>query len=565
MHESLASKNSQCFWKTWKNKIGKSTKRSVIIEGNLSSSEAAGEFAEFFRQTTSPNSMQFDNDKRKEYSNKIINYTGDILTHQFDFSAELTALALIKMEKGKSPGFDMLTVEHLNYSHPVVFSLLSNLFNAMLRNSYVPTDFGKGITIPIPKNDNLKGAQSIDSFRGITLSPVISKLFEHCILILCSDYFATSINQFGFKPKMGCHHAVYTVRKVVDYYIQNNSTMNLCLLDMAKGFDKVNHSMLLLKLMKRNVPVALVKLLQYWYSNSSNRVRWENLFSQPYKFLVGIRQGGVLSPVLFSVYVNDFLKSFRRFGCQFKGFSVSALMYADDLVLLSPSVTELQIMIEVCCRELALLDIKINSKKSNAIRIGNRCKVKCADLRADQEIIHWVNEAKYLGVYIQSSPKFKCNFDKTKVKYYRAANAILAKLGNKDNTAVTLKLLASTALPVLTYSIESLALNKSELISLNHPWDRSFQKVFHTFDIQITRHCQRYNGYLPISHYYCLRSMSFLRGLSLSPNLLLRDMYENSGREDICRLAGIFNCESESFLLRYKEIIYADFLDKLVQ
>ena len=159
--------------------------------------------------------------------------------------------------------------------------------------------------------------------------------------------------------------------------------------------------------------------------------------------MAGIRQGGVLSPVLFAIYVDDFLKSFRNFGCRYKGFSVSALMYADDLILLSPSVTELQTMIEKCCEELALLDIKINPKKSNAIRIGNRFKVNCAELCAGQEVILWVKEAKYLAIHILSGRKFKCSFNKSKVKYYRAANAILAKLGNKDNTSVTLNMLAS--------------------------------------------------------------------------------------------------------------------------
>src|SRR5277367_5613769 len=101
-------------------------------------------------------------------------------------------------------------------------------FNTMLDNCYVPADFCKGITIPIPKNENTKGMHSVDSFRGITLSPITSKLFEHCILLLFSDYFVTSCNQFGFKAKIGCPHAVYTVRKTGDYYVQNNSTVSLC-------------------------------------------------------------------------------------------------------------------------------------------------------------------------------------------------------------------------------------------------------------------------------------------------------------------------------------------------
>src|SRR2546426_9436468 len=121
------------------------------------------------------------------------------------------------MKCGKSAGFDEITVEHVMHCHPVIYSLLAKLFNLMLLNSYVPTDFGMGITLPIPKNDNTRGPQLIASFRGISLSPIISKIFEHCILILFSEYLLTSDNQFGFKAKVGCTHAVYTLRKVVEH------------------------------------------------------------------------------------------------------------------------------------------------------------------------------------------------------------------------------------------------------------------------------------------------------------------------------------------------------------
>src|SRR5580693_6297976 len=145
-------------------------------------------------------------------------------------------------------------------------------------------------------------------------------------------------------------------------------------------------------------------------------------------------------------------------------------MYADDLVLLAPSLPELQTMINVCYAELRLLDININSKKSNVTRIGSKFKTKCVDLYVGQDKLEWVTEVKYLGIYIMSGLKFKVNFDKTKAKFYRAANGILSKICAKNNTAVTLKLLSTMALPILTYAIEALGLNKSELISLDHPW-----------------------------------------------------------------------------------------------
>ena len=106
-----------------------------------------------------------------------------------------------------------------------------------------------------------------------------------------------------------------------------------------------------------------------------------------------MRQGGVLSPTLFAIYVNDVLNGFTSCGACFKGLSVSAIMYADDIVLLSPSVTELQQMLNYLHTELSMLDIKINVKKSNAIRIGNRFASKCDDLCV-KESIPWSKNGK---------------------------------------------------------------------------------------------------------------------------------------------------------------------------
>ena len=122
--------------------------------------------------------------------------------------------------------------------------------------------------------------------------------------------------------------------------------------------------------------------------------------------------------------------------------------------------------------ELVLLDLKINVKKSNAIRIGNRHAFKCVNLTLTEDI-PWTQNAKYLGVTIMSGTKFKCSLGNCKVTIYRAANAILAKIGNLNNKPVTVKLISTMALPILTYSAEALSLNKTELISLNHPWKRS--------------------------------------------------------------------------------------------
>ena len=67
-------------------------------------------------------------------------------------------------------------------------------------------------------------------------------------------------NQFGFKKGSGCDHAIYSVKKVVEHYVAGCSTVNVCLLDLSKAFDKIDRSALYLKLMDRSIPVLILNV-----------------------------------------------------------------------------------------------------------------------------------------------------------------------------------------------------------------------------------------------------------------------------------------------------------------
>ena len=185
------------------------------------------------------------------------------------------------------------------HCHPIIYSLLGKLFTKMLATGYIPSDFGRGIIIPLLKSDSTRGIHKIESFRGITLSPItVSKIFEHCLMEKLCDYLYTDDRQFVFKPNTGCFHALYTVRHVVDYFVENDSTVNLCLIDVSKAFDKLNHAVLFLKLMVRGIPATFIALLKKWYDNVVACVRWNNVISGTFEVTAGVRQGDILSPCL---------------------------------------------------------------------------------------------------------------------------------------------------------------------------------------------------------------------------------------------------------------------------
>jgi len=87
--------------------------------------------------------------------------------------------------------------------------------------------------------------------------------------------------------------------------------------------------------------------------------------------------------------------------------------------MISPSVSELQNIVSICERELNLLDMQINVRKSCCMRIGQRYNVKCADiLSGDGTPIMWVDSIRYLGIVIVRFCKFKCSLDNAKRSFF---------------------------------------------------------------------------------------------------------------------------------------------------
>ena len=178
----------------------------------------------------------------------------------------------------------------------------------------------------------------------------------------------------GFKKRLGCQHVIYTLKQISDYFTKGGSTVNICTLDIAKAFDKVNFYVLLDKLARRKLPVKLLYIFYKLFTNSYISVKWGDGLSAWFKLEAGVRQGGILSPRFFAIYVNDLLLNLTKSskGCYINNVACNCIMYADDLILLSASLCHLQVLINQCIIELSSIGLEINVKKCSLLRVGKR-------------------------------------------------------------------------------------------------------------------------------------------------------------------------------------------------
>ena len=317
----------------------------------------------------------------------------------------------------------------------------------------------------------------------------------------------------------------------------------MCTLDVSKAFDKVNQCKLFIKLMKRNLPVNIILLLNNWLSKVFISVRWSGVDSEVFQLFAGVRQGGVLSPCLFAIYVNDVLEKICKshFGCHIENLATNIFMYADDIILLSSSLTDLQRLIDICEYDFYELDLKFNIKKSACLRIGKAFSAACANIVLNNEAIPWVFSTRYLGVYFKNGTK--CNFDFTEIKskFYRSVNSIFSKIGTMKNINVVLSLLFSFSVPIIMYALEAIQLNNKSFKSLENSYFKIFYKVFNTFDKNIINHCMYYFGYKPFCYEYDYHKILFLKKMSCNQNMMLSLLFEKFAKSELVALCSKYD------------------------
>ena len=397
---SMMNKDMNAFWKD----VKKNTNSNVSLATNIDGSVGDTDIAEMWKchYKSLLNSVKNDEFKNSVKSDINQQHPNSIIITPFNV---LDALKNIKC--GKSCGVDGISAEHFVFAHSHIHVLLSLLFSAFITHGYLPDMFTKTAIVPIIKNKTGNTSDK-NNYRPIALVTAASKIFELCLYVILEDYLITHDQQFGFKRKHSTDLCIFTVKSVTKYYTKENSPVYTCFLDASKAFDKINHYILFRKLLDRKTPIVLVRILLFWYTNQTMCVKWGSCISRYFYVSNGVRQGGILSPKLYSVYVDDLsdylVKS--QIGCHIDSLCVNHVMYADDICLMAPSPAALQKLINICYDYSMQNNLSFNSSKSFCMVFKPRLyKISSPSLYMSTEKLEYTNSTKYLGFTFSSDKK----------------------------------------------------------------------------------------------------------------------------------------------------------------
>jgi hypothetical protein len=224
------------------------------------------------------------------------------------------------------------------------------------------------VVVPLVKNKT-GDLSDPGNYRPISLATVLAKVLDSLLNAQLCTHIKLHDAQFGFRPGLSTETAILCLKQAVRYYKDRNTPVYSCFLDLSKAFDLVVYDILWDKLARTGLSKEYIALLKYWYNSQVNRVRWAGEDSVEYKLQCGVRQGGLSSPILFNLYVNELIEglSSAHVGCHVGEACFNNISYADDMALLGPSINSIKKLVELCEDYAQRHGLKYNAAKSEVL------------------------------------------------------------------------------------------------------------------------------------------------------------------------------------------------------
>ncbi|BHF81367.1 hypothetical protein SprV_0702449700 [Sparganum proliferum] len=251
--------------------------------------------------------------------------------------------AIRKLRNNKAPGEDGLPAEIFNSCVDTLEPWLHEVMERAWGAEVVPDDWSLGILVPIlRKGDKTR----CENYRGISLIEVAGKIFDFVLLgrFQAVRGSRTRLNQGGFRAGRGCADQIFTLRRILEFRHSYQQPTAVCFIDFAATFDSVHRESLWRILALDEIPAKIIAMIKVYYRSTTALIPVHNNLSEPFGIRSGVRQGCILSPILFN-YAIDWVigRALHEVdGVEFALIhQLTELDYADDIALLVSSFCDL--------------------------------------------------------------------------------------------------------------------------------------------------------------------------------------------------------------------------------
>ncbi|XP_065684255.1 uncharacterized protein LOC136096659 [Hydra vulgaris] len=356
--ESLQKSNPQKFWNNIRKFKSNPNTHIFTINKKQDKKEIVEEFRQNFSTILNTPTITNNNNKHRripqliDEPNKILISTSDIET------------CILKLRSNRSRDSCGITAEHLKYSYNNnLLTWLSKFYINIFNNGAVPEYLSTSIIVPIMKSYKIS-LDNPDNYRGISIVPILTKLFEYIIMEKCPEISDSHSHQFGFKHNSSTLHAEFLLSETIKHYNNNNSSIYICSLDANKAFELYYN---------KKLSLSVVRTLQSLYLSGTASISYLGHKSNHFRLSQGVRQRSILSPHLYNLYIQSILNqivSDSKVGTTISGVYTGIIAYADNIILLSPTLSGLQELVNKVQSNCQNLYIKLNTEKAEFIISG---------------------------------------------------------------------------------------------------------------------------------------------------------------------------------------------------
>lgn len=329
--------------------------------------------------------------------------------------------AIRQSKTRKTPGPDEIPVELLKILDDESISVLTAFFNQVYQSGELPNDWQKSIFIALPKNTK---ASRCSDFRLISLMSHVLKILLKILLNRIYDICDQDIGkeQFGFRNGLGTREALFSMRVLLQKSCEFRKNLYICFIDFEKAFDRVKHTELFQCLKSYNVDNYDLRLLINLYHNQFAVVRVDERDTREIPIRRGVRQGCVLSPLLFNLYSENIFREAlygRNEGVKIGGEIINNIRYADDTAIIAESMEDLQRLLDRVFEVSQRWGININIKKTKWMAVG-KIHIDPIPIIINGHNIELVTHFRYLGSWLNN--EVTCDEEiKTRIEIARRA------------------------------------------------------------------------------------------------------------------------------------------------